>query len=259
MDILIAFSLGGMVGSFLNVCILRMPKDQSIVFPGSHCFSCQKPIAWYDNIPVWSFVALGAKCRHCRSKISWQYPAIELLCGALFVLFYIYFGLTPKGLLYLYFSLCLLALTLIDMRHKIIPDPLTLPAVVIGFAASCFFSEIQHQSSWTGGALQSLGGLLLGGGFLYAAGTAAEWLMKKEAMGGGDVKLLAAIGAILGWPGVVWTLFVSSLAGSVIGVYLRFKHGEETIPFGPYLALGAFLYLFVGPQAMQWYFERLGF
>ena len=126
---IMAFALGSMIGSFLNVCILRMPKDESIAFPASHCMSCKKPIAWFDNIPVVSFLLLGAKCRHCRVKISWQYPLIEIVTGILFVIFYRSFGLTPKGFLYLYLSLVLLTQGVIDLRYKIIPDELSLPPI----------------------------------------------------------------------------------------------------------------------------------
>ena len=257
MPTLMTFLFGSMVGSFLNVCILRMPKDESIAFPASHCPACKKPIAWYDNIPVVSFIILGAKCRHCRAKISWQYPLIEILTAVLFVVFYRNFGLTPKGFLYLYLSLILLAQSIIDMRYKIIPDELTLPAIVVGLAVCAFFPEIHGQTTHWSGFLKSLIGVLVGGGFLYAAGTIAEWILKKEAMGGGDVKLLAAIGAAVGWKGVLWTIFVSSLIGTIGGLYLRFTKGEELIPYGPYLALAAFLYLFYGPAAVDWYFHRL--
>ena len=258
MPSVIVFVAGSLVGSFLNVCILRLPKDESIVFPPSHCTACQKPIAWFDNFPLLSFLFLGAQCRHCKAKISWQYPLIEALTGILFVVFYHRFGTTPKGFLYLYLSLGLLVQTVIDMRYKIIPDGITLPAIVIGLVVSAVFPEIHGQSAWAQGLLQSFLGVLVGGGFLYLAGTVAEWVLKKEAMGGGDVKLLAAVGAVIGWRGVLWTLFVSSLAGSVGGLYLRLTKGEELIPFGPYLALGAFLYLFIGPQAIQWYCHFLG-
>ena len=158
----------------------------------------------------------------------------------------------------MFLSLGLLVQTLIDLRYKIIPDQITLPAIVTGLTVSSFFPGIHGQSTPLGGFFQSLLGTFLGGGFLYAAGTVAEWVLKKEAMGGGDVKLLAAVGAVIGWRGVLWTIFISSLTGSVIGVYLRVTQGEELIPYGPYLALGAFSYLFVGPQAIQWYLGVLG-
>jgi len=257
MQALAAFVFGAITGSFLNVCILRLPKEESIVFPGSRCMGCRKPIVWYDNIPILSFFLLRAKCRYCQCKISVQYPLIEALTGALFVLFYMTFGSTPKGFLYLYLTLGLLAQSVIDSRHKIIPDILTLPAIVVGLAVSAFFPQVHGQTGHLAGFWAALQGVLLGGGFLYAVGTLAEWILKKEAMGGGDVKLLAAIGAVIGFRGVLWTIFVSSLAGSVVGIIIRVRKGEELIPYGPFLAFGAFLYLFIGPQVMGWYFNYL--
>ncbi len=254
---MIAFLFGGMVGSFLNVCILRMPKDESIVFPSSHCLSCRKPIAWFDNIPILSFFILGGMCRNCRAKISWQYPIIEIITAFLFVIFYRAFGLTPQAFLYLYLSLVLLVQSVIDTRYKIIPDSLTLPTIILGLLCSAVFPQIHGQQSHVAGFLKSLIGVLVGGGFLYAVGSIAEWVLKKEAMGGGDVKLLAAIGGVIGWRGVLWTIFVSSLLGTLGGLYLRFTKGEELIPYGPYLALAAFPYLFYGPQIMNWYFHSL--
>ena len=259
MQALIAFIFGSMIGSFLNVCILRLPKEESIVFPPSHCAGCQKAIAPYDNIPVLSYFILGGKCRNCKVKFSWQYPLIEALTGALFVLFLHTFGLTPKGFLYLYLCLGLLAQTVIDMRYRIIPDEITLPAIVIGLAVSGVFPDIHGQTTHWGGFLASLKGLLLGGGFLYAVGTIAEWILKKEAMGGGDVKLLAAIGAALGWRAVLWTVFVSALVGSVVGITEKYvlRKGDGYVPYGPFLAFGAFLYFFIGPQAIEWYLGYL--
>jgi leader peptidase (prepilin peptidase)/N-methyltransferase len=255
MPALIVFCFGALVGSFLNVCILRLPKDESIVFPGSHCVSCKHPLAWFDNIPFFSFMLLKGKCRYCGKKISWQYFIVELLTALLFVVFYYFFGVSPKGALYLALTLALLVESVIDMRYKIIPDQITLPAIVIALLACAFFPSIHNETSHARGFLAALIGMLVGGGFLYVAGTIAEWILKKEAMGGGDVKLLAAIGAVIGWRGVVWTIFMASLFGSVVGIYLRIKKGEELIPFGPFLGLGAFLYLFIGPQMTEWYFH----
>jgi leader peptidase (prepilin peptidase) / N-methyltransferase len=253
----LVFAIGAMIGSFLNVCILRMPKDESIAFPASHCPKCQRPIAWYDNIPIVSFLFLRARCRNCHAKISWQYPLIEALTGALFVLFFTVWGFTPKGFLYLYLALALLVQTVIDFRYRIIPDAITLPAIVVGIAASTAFPEIHGQLSALAGFRESLVGMLAGGGFLYAVGTVAEKILKKEAMGGGDVKLLAAIGAALGWRGVLLTIFLSSITGSIAGIYAKLKRGDELIPYGPFLALGAFLHMFFGPQLVATYFNYL--
>ncbi len=255
---LVAAILGAIVGSFLNVCILRIPKGESVVFPASHCPACQKPIAPLDNIPLISFLMLKGRCRYCSAKISWQYPLLEILAACFFVLFYHFFGITVKGVLYLLFSLALLVETFIDLKHQIIPDVITLPGIAIGLIASAFFPALHGETLAWMGFLKSLIGVLIGGGFFYVTGTLAEWILKKEALGGGDVKLLAMIGALLGWPGVVWTIFTSSLIGSAVGLYLRIKSGDERIPFGPYLAAGAFLYLFFGERIVLWYAHSAG-
>ncbi len=244
---------GAIVGSFLNVCIYRLPERQSIAFPGSRCRTCLRSIVWYDNVPCISWFMLRGKCRRCGAKISPQYVAVEFLAGSLFVLFFAVFGPTVKGMVYLALSLALLVQTFIDFRHRIIPDALTLPGIVVGFAASVAFPGIHGTADRWQAALASGIGILAGGGSLYLAGTLAEWILKKEAMGGGDVKLLAMVGAVIGWKGVIWTVFVSSLVGSIAGVYLRLRKGEELIPYGPFLGFGAFTYLFFGPPVMHWY------
>lgn len=252
-----AFVFGAMVGSFLNVCILRMPIGESIVYPASHCPACQRSIAWYDNIPLASFLLLKGKCRNCSSVISWQYPLIEFITACLFVSFYVFFGLTVQGFIFLILTLAFLVESIIDLRYQIIPDAITLPGILIGFCVSAVFPSLHDQTLWWQAALQSLIGILFGGGFLFVLGTVAEWILKKEAMGGGDVKLLAMIGSVLGWKGVLWTLFFSSVLGSVIGFYFKLKSGEEKIPFGPYIAAAAFSYLFVGERLVDAYFNFL--
>ena len=250
-----AILLGLITGSFLNVCMLRLPKEESVVFPASHCVHCRKPIAWFDNVPLVSFLLLKGKCRHCGVKISWQYFIVEAVTGVLFVVFYRFFGFTAQGVVYLILSLALLVQSVIDARHKIIPDEITLPGIVAGIIFSAVFPQLQGQTIWWRGLLGSAAGVLAGGGFLFLVGTLAEWVLKKEAMGGGDVKLLAMVGSVIGVQGVFWTVFCASLVGSVIGIYFRWKTGDELIPFGPYLAFGAFSYLFVGQGFIQWYFR----
>jgi leader peptidase (prepilin peptidase)/N-methyltransferase len=252
------FVFGALVGSFLNVCILRLPENQSIVFPASHCWTCKKPIAWYDNIPVASYLVLGGKCRACKKAISAQYPIIEAVTGALSVVFWLRYGLTPVGGVYLVFVLALLVQSVIDWRYRIIPDEITLPGMVLGLIASFALPQLHGQATHGGGLLRSFLGLLAGGGFLWAVGTIAEKILKKEAMGGGDVKLLGLIGAVLGPLAVFWTIFVSSIIGSIVGIYYRIRRGDEAIPFGPFLAIAAFSYLFIGPACIQAYLHALG-
>jgi leader peptidase (prepilin peptidase)/N-methyltransferase len=253
------FFFGAMIGSFLNVCIFRIPKEESIVFPASHCQKCLKPIAWHDNVPVISFVVLKGKCRNCSQKISWQYPFIELITGLLFVLFYSTFGISLQGVVYLIFSLALLVCTVIDWHHQIIPDAITLPGMVLGLVISAAFPSLHGQDVFWKGLLSAFLGLLVGGGFLYASAVAAEFFLKKEAMGGGDIKLLGLIGTIIGWQGSVWTIFVSSVLGSILGLWLRFTQKKEYFPFGPAIAAAAFIYLFYGQRAISWYLGLYSF
>ena len=253
-----AFALGAVVGSFLNVCIIRVPKEESVIFPASHCVDCRAPIAWHDNIPIASYFWLRGRCRSCGAKISKQYVVVEFLTACLFVLFYNYFGISVAGAVWLLFSLALLVQSAIDFRHQIIPDGITLPGILLGTFLSVLIPGLHGQTSWLIGLREAAIGVLLGGGFLYAAGTIAEWILKKEAMGGGDVKLLAMIGAFVGWQGVLWTVLVSSVLGSIVGVYLRFKKGEQMIPFGPYLGLAAFLYIFFGEKTIRAYLNFIG-
>ncbi|MBI4432820.1 MAG: prepilin peptidase [Candidatus Omnitrophica bacterium] len=253
MTFIAAFIFGAIVGSFLNVCILRLPRNESLVHPGSHCVACSKAVAWHDNIPCVSYFVLGGRCRHCHVKISAQYPAVEILTGLLFILFYVIFGFTPKGVVYLVLALALLVESVIDWRYQIIPDEITLPTIVLGLAVSAMWPEFHGESSRLWGFLQSVIGLLVGGGLLYGAGAITERILKKEAMGGGDVKLMAGLGALLGWQGVFWIIFIASFLGSIVGLYLRIKEGQERIPFGPYLAGAAFFYLFFGQALMAWY------
>ncbi|MBI2095472.1 MAG: prepilin peptidase [Candidatus Omnitrophica bacterium] len=250
---LILFAFGAIVGSFLNVCILRLPKEESVVFPGSHCMACGKPVAWRDNVPLVSFFVLKGKCRSCGRRISRQYFVVELATALLFAGFFYFFTPPAKAAVYLAMTLALLVESVIDWRHKIIPDEITFPGILFGIVASAFFPVIHGEFFWARGFAQALIGAALGAGLLIAVGTLAELVMKKEAMGGGDVKLLAMIGAVVGWQGVLWTVFVSSLVGTGVGLYLRVKKGEAAIPFGPFLAIGAFLYLFFGKEVIAWY------
>lgn len=235
-----SFLFGAVVGSFLNVVILRLPdEEQSIVFPGSHCPHCGTPLHWYENIPVLSYIVLGGKCRSCKTRISAQYPVVELCMAILTMALYNRFGFSFEIFFYFLFLAGLLVIIFIDLHHQVIPDVISLPGIVIGFAGSFFTSQVSWQQSGLG--------ILIGGGILYSIAFGYYLLTKRDGMGGGDIKLLAMIGAFLGWQSLLYVVFASSLTGSIVGVSVMLKQGKGArmrIPFGPFLALSAMSYLF---------------
>lgn len=245
---------GMVVGSFLNVCICRLPKNESIVSPPSHCPNCSYQIRWYDNVPLLSYLWLRGRCRGCGTPISLQYPLVELLNGILATLLYLRFG--PTLAFATLFLLCsaLVVITFIDLEHQIIPDEISLPGIAVGFILSFFL----QGHSW----LNSLLGILLGGGSLLLVAYAYQWLTGKDGMGGGDIKLLAMLGAFLGWKAIPFIIFSSSLIGSFVGIAIMWfqkKNSKLAIPFGPYLAVGAVLYIFYGKPLIRWYLGLSGF
>lgn len=250
---IVSFIFGAVVGSFLNVCICRMPKEESVVFPPSHCPCCDYLIRWYDNIPLLSYLLLRGKCRGCGTHISLQYPLVELLNGLLTLALFLKFGPTFSFLALFLFCSALVVITFIDLEHQIIPDEISLPGIVIGF----IFSFFLPWQTW----LNSLLGILLGGGSLLLVAYSYQWLTGKEGMGGGDIKLLAMMGAFLGWKSVLFVVFASSLIGSVVGITMMLvqkKDSKLAIPFGPYLAFAAVLYIFYGQQLIHWYLNLGG-
>ncbi len=246
------FVLGAVVGSFLNVCIYRIPAEKSIVSPPSACPVCGHQIRWFENIPIFSYLLLRGRCSSCRLNISPRYPAVEALTGFLFVLTCYYYGLSAPTLVYLIFIAALVVITFIDLDHQIIPDVISLPGILVGFAGSFFIPWL----TW----YQSLFGILLGGGSLLAVAWGYEKLTGREGMGGGDIKLLAMFGAFLGWQAVFPIIFLASLAGTLVGVplmLLQKKDSRLAIPFGPFLALAAVIYLFWGRLLIAWYLNLL--
>lgn len=244
----VSIILGALIGSFLNVCICRLPADESIISPGSHCPGCQKPIRCYDNIPVVSYLLLGARCRNCGQPISVQYPLVEGITALLSWLLFRRFGPSLSYFVYFCFSAALIVVTVIDLYHQIIPDVISIPGIGAGLLASW----ILPHTSVVNGAL----GALLGGGTLFVVATLYQWLFKREGMGGGDVKLLAMIGAFLGWKSVILTIVLSSFIGSIIGVALMVWKGRDfkyAIPFGPFLSIGALISLCYGEDLIRWY------
>ena len=246
------FVLGLCIGSFLNVCIYRLPLGKSLVTPGSSCPNCGSPIRFYDNIPLVSYIILGGKCRTCRTSFSCRYPLVELMTGLLAVAVWIRFGWHPESLVFFFFCSCLLVITFIDIDHRIIPDVISLPGIVIGLASSLLIRHLDWQAS--------LAGIAAGGGSLLAVALIYRTLTGKEGMGGGDIKLLAMIGAFTGWRGVLFTVFTASAAGTLVGLVLMIKAGKNmklAVPFGPFLALGAITYLFFGDFLIAWYLNAI--
>ena len=243
-----AFIFGAVIGSFLNVCICRLPKNESVVFPPSRCPQCAFKIPFYDNIPIVSWLLLRGKCRSCKAPISPQYPLVELSNALLTLFLFMKFGPSLAFLVLFLFCSAMVVITFIDLEHQIVPDVITLPGIVAGF----LISFVIPQLGWK----NSLLGIVVGGGSLLVVAYGYELLTKKEGMGGGDIKLLAMMGAFFGWKAVFFIIFVSSLIGSVIGItamVIQKKDSKLAIPFGPFLALGAILYIFFGRQVIHWY------
>jgi leader peptidase (prepilin peptidase)/N-methyltransferase len=249
---------GLILGSFLNVCIYRIPRELSIVRPSSRCPSCGTPIKIYDNIPVLSYLILGGRCRHCNTGFSVRYPLIELLNAVLYAIVFSRFGTAAPWVLlvYMLFTSTLIVILFIDLEHQIIPDRITLPGIPIAIILGSTVLPDPFLRMELLGLKSSLIGFVSGGGSFYLIAVIGKAILKKDAMGGGDIKMMALIGGILGWKGVILTTFLGSLAGSVVGIVLIMLKGREwgsKLPFGTYLALGAFVSLIYGQEIMNWY------
>jgi leader peptidase (prepilin peptidase) / N-methyltransferase len=235
-------------GSFFNVCILRLPESLSML-PRSHCLKCGAAIPWHLNIPVLSYLYLRGKCRNCRAGISIQYPLVELGTALLFIALYLHFGAGVRFLAYAVFISILIVISVIDLHHQIIPDELSLPGCLLGLGAVFLTGDI----SW----LDSLLGIGLGGGLFLAIAYLYERVTQREGLGGGDVKLLGMIGAWLGYKSILVVIIFSSALGSVVGIglmVLKGKNFKTAIPFGPFLAVAALIFLYWGPQIQSFLF-----
>jgi leader peptidase (prepilin peptidase)/N-methyltransferase len=246
-----AAALGAIVGSFLNVCIYRLPRGTSIVWPASACPHCRRALSWYENVPVVSFLALRGACRTCRARIGVQYPIVEALTAVMFGLAWWYYG--PSALLVsrLILGCALIVLFAIDLEHHLLPNAITIPGLIVGFAFS-FVTE----PGW----VDSLIGIAVGGGVLFAIAEAYYRVRKEEGLGMGDVKMLAMVGAVLGWKLTLHTLMMASLSGTIIGMILIItKRGgmKYALPFGTFLALGAAAAATVGSTILDWYLGLL--
>jgi leader peptidase (prepilin peptidase)/N-methyltransferase len=240
--------LGLCVGSFLNVCIYRLPRGQSIMSPPSRCPQCGRSLRWFDNIPVLSWLALRGQCGQCGAPISMRYPVIEIVTALVWLLVA---WMTPPGWLLasrLVLATALIVLFMIDLEHQLLPNAITLPGIAVGLA----FSFVAPP-----GPIDSLIGIVVGGGILYAIAAGYYFLRKEEGMGMGDVKMLAMVGAFLGWRAVLLTLVLASFAGAVLGVIIMtWQRGDMkyALPFGTFLALGTLVSMLVGEQILTWYF-----
>ncbi|MCU1385091.1 MAG: Type 4 prepilin-like protein leader peptide-processing enzyme [Acidobacteria bacterium] len=246
-----AGAFGAIVGSFLNVCIHRLPRGASIVWPASACPHCARELSWYENIPIVSYLALRARCRTCKGPIAIRYPLVEALTSVVFVLAWSAYGPGPLLASRLVFACALIVLFAIDLEHHLLPNVITLPGIVAGFAFS-FVTE----PGWAA----SLIGLLAGGGVLYLMAITYFWVRHEEGLGMGDPKMLAMIGAFVGWKLTLVTLMLASLTGSAVGLAM-IAAGRGTLkyalPFGCFLAAGAALAATVGPALLDWYLRLL--
>lgn len=263
------FAVGAIVGSFLNVVIHRVPLEQSVVFPNSACPKCKNAIKPYDNIPIFSWLILGGKCRNCKEKISARYPAVELLNGLLWILVYSQIGFNPFLPVCLIFVTTTLALIFIDAENMILPDVITYPLLVfalivriafpLAFSATYFsdlrfapFASLNQYPLWAVSLGAAILGGIVGGGFLWLVGEVWERLRGVEAMGFGDVKMMFGVGALLGWRLTLLSIFLGAFAGALIGIAFK-KNLQDKLPFGIFLGIGSILSLLFGEQLISWY------
>lgn len=245
----IAFIIGAVTGSFANVCIYRIPRRESIITPPSHCPHCGGMIRWYDNIPIFSYFILRGRCRECSGSISRRYPSMELLTALLFLGFWWHTGgVVLEFIIDVVLVTALLIAVAIDLEHRLLPDRITVPLLGFGFIASLIPGGLSP--------LESLIGTVVGGGSMYAIAVVGDAVYKRETMGGGDIKLAAAVGAFMGWRMLLVALFMAFVLGAVGGlIYLALGGKDKTIPFGPFMAAGALLALVIGQFLLSWYTE----
>lgn len=228
-----------------------MPREQSIVVPGSRCPHCEHPIAWHDNIPLLSFLALQGRCRHCRKPIRWRYPMVELVTAIASVIVFGAFGVNAVALVYFAFIAALITVSVIDLDFQIIPDEISLGGLVVGLIVSLLLPALHGTDSRWLALGRSVIGFLVGGGVLYLTGMLGDFLFRKESMGGGDIKLLAMAGSILGWKLVLLTFFIAPAIALLPGLWVLIFRKSHVIPYGPFLSLGLVIALFFGPAILR--------
>ena len=246
-----AFVLLGMfglvVGSFLNVCIYRLPRGESIAYPASHCTACGRALSWYENVPVLGWLGLHGRCRTCGEAISWMYPAVELATPALFLLQYWQLGWQPLLAVRLLFTCAMVVLFVVDLQHRVLPNVITLPGVGVGLAASLVVAP---------GWRDALIGVVIGGGVLLLIAESYYRIRGEEGLGMGDVKMLAMIGAFLGWQLMLLTLLLASVVGSIAGIGMMAARAGDTkyaLPLGTFLAVASIVATVIGEPFITWY------
>jgi leader peptidase (prepilin peptidase) / N-methyltransferase len=266
---LASFILGGLIGSFLNVCVHRIPLGLSVVKPRSRCPKCENELAWYDNVPVLSWLILGAKCRNCKLPISWQYPLVEAITAVLFYMVYLKFGMTIATPIYMLLMASLVVVTFVDLTDWTIPDRISIGGQPVGVLSCLIAMAIPNSGLLLDNIVMSIAGIVLGFGSLWLLNQFSLLVFKKHGMGGGDVKLMAMLGAFFGPLGVLLIMILSSVVGSAISLtIIQMNNGKETdvgegnighyLPFGPYICLGAVIHIFVGPQIIEMYMGYVG-
>ncbi|MDP3790832.1 MAG: prepilin peptidase [Candidatus Omnitrophota bacterium] len=255
MDKAFVFIFGAIVGSFLNVCIYRLPKGRSVIIPGSHCPNCAAKIRWFDNIPILAYIFLGGKARCCKAKISFRYFIVEVITALAFLALFVSFGISAKFFAYIIMVCGLVIATFVDFEIQEIPDEISVGGLIVGLALSAAFPSVLNEPTRLGGVLNSFLGAMAGGMMIYAMGMLGEFAFKKEAMGGGDVKLLAMIGSFIGWKLTILTFFTAPIFGSVVGIILKIREGKDIIPYGPYLSMAAVSSIFFGEKVLKFLFQ----
>jgi leader peptidase (prepilin peptidase)/N-methyltransferase len=250
-DYVVVFILGTLLGSFANVCIYRLPQRLSIIFPGSHCPFCQEALRPWQNIPLLSYLLLGGQCAKCKMTIALRYPLIELSNGLLYMFLYYQYHLSVQTVVFALLTTVLLIVSCIDLAHTIIPDAITLPGIVVGLGTSLWLTPVGLRNAFLG--------VVFGGGLFLLMAILSVVILKREGMGGGDIKLIAMLGAFLGWQAVLVNIFLAAVLGASVGLTLilvRRKGRREPLPFGPFLAIGAVLAMVWGDTILTWYLYR---
>jgi len=271
-EAILALLLGLVIGSFLNVCIVRIPAGMSIVSPRSRCPSCENPISWYDNVPILSYIVLGGRCRHCGTGISPRYPLVEAVAGLVSLLLALRYGMTPVWGIYFAFSSAVIVLVVIDLDHRILPDIITLNGIWVGLGASLYLAQpsefVERLYRFAGIGIEnpllvalagSIAGAIFGGGLLWAVREAFFLIRGIEGLGFGDVKMMAMVGAFLGVPLTLLTILLGSVVGSIIGIAVIRLFGKSRryeLPFGTFLGAGAIVAVLYGDEIVRFYIDN---